>query len=139
MSTQNYIDPEQKDPKSFGRMLIDQRTLKKLSIKDVSGILKLESELILDMEAGDYSRLPRDLFGKGYLRSYARLLGLSEQMAADIYDLDVFGIVPNSPSIEEKVVADSPSEPGHRRASVMAGVGGVVLVTAALVSFMDIF
>ena len=49
-----------------------------LTVEEVAVSLKLGKDVIVDLEAGDYSRLAGPTFVKGYMRSYARLLQLDE-------------------------------------------------------------
>lgn len=49
-----------------------------LTVEEVAVSLKLGKDVIVDLEAGDYSRLAGPTFVKGYMRSYARLLNLDE-------------------------------------------------------------
>jgi cytoskeleton protein RodZ len=55
-----------------------------LTCADVARELRLQEKLIEALEAGDRSKLPPDTFISGYLRSYARLLGLpAEELIAE--------------------------------------------------------
>lgn len=55
-----------------------------LTCADVARELRLQEKLIEALEAGDRSHLPPDTFISGYLRSYARLLGLpAEELIAE--------------------------------------------------------
>ncbi|MFC1748217.1 helix-turn-helix domain-containing protein [Pseudomonadota bacterium] len=79
-------EQEQTPPSaSWGRRLRTERESRNLSIEDISSELRLETHLIQEIEDEDIDRLPSAPFVKGYLRSYARLLGIDEKRIIDGY------------------------------------------------------
>jgi cytoskeleton protein RodZ len=60
-----------------GRFLLHARQNKKLRIEDVAFELRLTPSQVTALEEDDYSRMPEVTYVRGYLRNYARLLGLS--------------------------------------------------------------
>lgn len=71
--------PEQRAESEVGMRLREAREARKLSRADVARQLHLEPKLIEALEEGDSANLPPPIFVRGYLRSYARLLGMPEQ------------------------------------------------------------
>jgi cytoskeletal protein RodZ len=65
--------------KSSGVTLQTRRLKNEWSIEDVAADLNLRTEVIEALEAGDYSNLPERTYVRGYLRAYARLLGIHEE------------------------------------------------------------
>ena len=66
-------------PKSPGIRLQTRRLKNEWSIEDVAADLNLRIEVIAALEADDYSKLPERTYVRGYLRAYARLLGIHEE------------------------------------------------------------
>jgi cytoskeletal protein RodZ len=64
---------------SIGKQLAAARTGRKLDIETVARELKLDATIVRALENDDRGALPAPIFVQGYLRSYARLLGLPEQ------------------------------------------------------------
>jgi cytoskeleton protein RodZ len=64
---------------SIGQQLRAARNGRELDIETVARELKLDAAIIRALEADDRGALPAPIFVQGYLRSYARLLGLPEQ------------------------------------------------------------
>ena|SRR3989344_2603949 len=62
--------------KSAGLLLQSARLAKKLDLADVSRITKIRSTFLQAIEADDYSRLPSGATAKGFIRNYAKFLGL---------------------------------------------------------------
>jgi cytoskeleton protein RodZ len=68
-----------------GRQLAEAREAQGLSVEYVSGQLRLSLHILQALERDDYAQLPPAAFVSGYVRSYARLLGLPEQDLVDRY------------------------------------------------------
>ena len=66
-----------------GEYLRDCRLKNEWSLEDVAGDLNLKVRVIEGLESGDYSELPERTYIRGYLRSYARLLRISEDIILD--------------------------------------------------------
>jgi cytoskeleton protein RodZ len=61
---------------SIGRQLADARKRHKLDIETVARTLKLDASIVRALEIDDRDNLPATIFVQGYLRNYARLVGL---------------------------------------------------------------
>ena len=71
-------EKSQDSPNSPGIRLQTRRLKNEWSIEDVAADLNLRIEVIAALEADDYSKLPERTYVRGYLRAYARLLGIHE-------------------------------------------------------------
>ncbi|NOZ11446.1 MAG: helix-turn-helix domain-containing protein [Gammaproteobacteria bacterium] len=65
-------------PPGPGNMLVRARTELGMSVEDVASELRLSPRQISALEQDDYQALPGPTYVRGYLRNYARLVGLSE-------------------------------------------------------------
>lgn len=65
------------DPGS-GLKLRQAREARNLSVEDIKSALRLKEGVVEALECDDYRVLPAPIFVKGYLRSYARLVGVGE-------------------------------------------------------------
>ena len=66
-----------------GRLLRDERERRGLSLDEVSTRLRLPQRVIATLESDDFARIEHDVYLRGYLSSYARLLGLPLQAFDD--------------------------------------------------------
>jgi len=110
------------------------RELLQLTVDDVANALHLSPEHILALEAGDFSGLGPQVFVRGYLRGYAKLLGLSEQ--------SVLAAFPRSDALPEEYqtlsVRAEDLKPGfYPRAWMMWALLGLVLLIAGLIFFVS--
>lgn len=62
-----------------GRRLREAREAAGVSREEVAGQMRLNERLVKALEEDDYSTFPSATFVSGYLRSYARILGLPEE------------------------------------------------------------
>ncbi len=61
-----------------GSKLRQAREARNLSVADIKSALRLKEGVVEALECDDYHVLPAPIFVKGYLRSYARLVGVGE-------------------------------------------------------------
>jgi cytoskeleton protein RodZ len=84
MATEENSQPAMKEP--AGRQLQKAREAAGLSVGDVAGAQHLRPSVIQAIESGDYSQIDSELFLKGYVRAYAKQVGLDADTV--IADLD---------------------------------------------------
>ncbi|MBV8759607.1 MAG: helix-turn-helix domain-containing protein [Deltaproteobacteria bacterium] len=65
--------------------LRDGRARKKLSLDDVARITKIQPRILEKLESGQLEGLPAEVFVRGFVRSFARCVGLDESEALDRY------------------------------------------------------
>lgn len=66
------------DLKQIGEILRQSREEKGYTIEDMAGLLCLKKTVIMDIESGDWSGLPHEVYTRGYIRKYASVLGKSD-------------------------------------------------------------
>lgn len=69
-----------------GATLQAAREQKGLTIAEAATSLRLPEKILVHLEAGRFDKLPGDTFARGYIRSYARLLGLDANRLVLEYD-----------------------------------------------------
>lgn len=101
--------------KELGELLRREREAKGLSVKQVMEDTKISRRILVALEEGDRASLPHPVYTKGFVRNYARLLGLGEADLAQVID-EEFG------TGEEEL-------PTHPRPSVPRRANGAVAST----------
>jgi len=66
---------------SFGDRLRREREQRGISLEDVALTTKIRAGLLQALEGEKFDRLPGGIFNKGFVRAYARHLGLDEDQA----------------------------------------------------------
>lgn len=116
-------------PVFLGPRLREAREAKGLTIEEVAKQLKLKRAFITALEADDFGALPSVLFARGYLKSYAKLLGIPGVEVTSAFDhLGLTEVVP----VPHGAILTSKR---HRRGEHLVlkwGSAAVVLVTITL-------
>ena len=120
---------------SVGRQLAAGRDACGFSVDDVARMLKLSASQVISIEADDWQRLPGKTIIRGFVRNYARLVGLdSDALMADMAGL----AMPKPPELQ--MIAGTPvslpKEGKTERKDIVRVIAGfVVLGVAILVYF----
>ncbi len=70
---------------SFGERLKRTRENKKMTLDDVARATKITTRMLSALEQEKFDQLPGGVFNKGFVRAYARHLGLDEEQALRDY------------------------------------------------------
>lgn len=74
---------------TVGDSLRDARTAANLGVSEVASKLNLTISAVESLEANQFERLPGNTFARGYIRSYAKILGLDADQLARTFDQQV--------------------------------------------------
>jgi cytoskeleton protein RodZ len=70
---------------SFGQKLKLEREQRKISLEDISVSTKIGIRMLRALEEDNFEQLPGGIFNKGFVRAYARVLGLDEEQTVADY------------------------------------------------------
>jgi len=70
---------------AFGERLRRERELRGISLDDICAATKIGTRLLRALEEEQFDLLPGGIFNKGYVRAYARHLGIDEEQAVADY------------------------------------------------------
>lgn len=73
----------------FGYRLMSAREQKKLSISDVAADLRLDERIVRALEQQDYNQLPQPAYVCGYIRNYAKMLGIFPEPLVESYKKEI--------------------------------------------------
>jgi cytoskeleton protein RodZ len=77
------------EPAAFGQQLMLAREKAGMTLDEAARALNLKEEMVEAIEDSALDKLPPVTFVQGYVRSYARLLGLSEEKILDEFEAEV--------------------------------------------------
>ena len=95
--------PDSMDDEHFGNCLRRAREERSLTVGDVSASTKVPRSAIEMLESGSLSGLPAHVFVRGFIRSYAKAVGISESQPLGLFDRAV-----NRESEEARAKSASP-------------------------------
>ncbi|MGC9468784.1 MAG: RodZ domain-containing protein [Anaerolineae bacterium] len=132
---------------SLGVWLRRSREARQLELEDVVRALHIRRRYLQALEMGDYEAMPGPIQARGFLRNYARYLGMPVEDVLARYDAEVRGhpVQPRVPDIEvptrrgERTWAPPPPSVEDERAAVRANAsGGLLRVLAAALFFFGL-
>ncbi|MBN1261941.1 MAG: helix-turn-helix domain-containing protein [Anaerolineae bacterium] len=86
----------------LGLWLRRAREVRKLSLDEVESALRIRRRYLQALEMGDYAALPGEIQARGFLRNYARFLGLPSEEALARYEAELAGH-PMQPRVHQVV------------------------------------
>ena len=124
------------EPAAFGQQLMLAREKANMTLEVCAAALHLSEDIVDAIENSDLDRLPPVTFVQGYVRSYARLLGMHEETILAEFENEVphemeSELHPRSPLPDE---ADSKT-PVVRVVSIVLVIGAVALLLYAIFSY----
>ena len=80
--------------KSIGTLTLGEkmrrlREERRLSLKEVSRVTRIQVKYLEALEGGFYNALPAEVYVKGFLRSYADFLGVNENIFIKLYNKEI--------------------------------------------------
>ena len=126
------------EPAAFGQQLMLAREKANMTLEECAAALHLREDIVEAIENSDLDRLPPVTFVQGYVRSYARLLGMPEETILAEFENEVpheleSELQPRPPSPDE---ADSKT-PMVRVVSIVLIVAVVILLFYAIFSYFS--
>jgi cytoskeleton protein RodZ len=70
---------------SFGEQLRQARESHNISLQEIASATKISSRALQALESEQFSQLPGGIFNKGFVRAYARYVGLDEEKMVSAY------------------------------------------------------
>jgi cytoskeleton protein RodZ len=74
---------------SFGEELRRHRELRSISLREIADATKINIRFLESLENNDFTHLPGGQFNKGFIRAYARHIGLEGEGMVDAYLLEM--------------------------------------------------
>ena len=70
---------------NFGSYLKHERELRGVSLEEISGVTNIPLRFLKALEENSFDELPGEVFIKGYIRSYANIIGSDFEEMLNIY------------------------------------------------------
>ncbi|EKE25279.1 MAG: XRE family transcriptional regulator [uncultured bacterium] len=95
------------DSLTLGERMKKIRNERRLSLSEISKSTRIQTKYLEYLEEGEYMKLPADVYVRGFLRSYAILMGLNECVLIKQYEREK-GIHKNIKNISECETSNAP-------------------------------
>src|SRR5438067_13304737 len=106
-------DPSHSELASFGEELRREREIRGISLKEISDATKISKRFLEAIERNDHKTLPAPVFTRGFVREYARYLGLNSDEIVNRYNYAAAGDdrIEQSQHLERLVEDRRPARP----------------------------
>jgi cytoskeletal protein RodZ len=135
--------PQPSELASFGEELRREREIRGISLKEIADATKISKRFLEAIERNDHKTLPAPVFTRGFVREYARYLGLNAEEMVNRYNFAAVGderieqsthlnrlTTPQAPPVPQKKLAPRGIPPPYAR--VDRNVYILLIVVAAL-------
>lgn len=92
----------------IGQILREARENKGLSLQDIQAKTRINTRFLEALESGQYGALPTPVHVRGFLKNYARALGLDPRPLLDRYEAGQGQAVPVPPQRAVEITPDNP-------------------------------
>ena len=128
-----------REAESFGPWLRRQREMREIDLREIADSSKISLRYLQAFEENRFEELPADVFAKGFLRHYARFVGIDAEEAVNFFAQARKEAAQNQEEDEiTRVVRirSSKSSSSHSRQSANRRFVLVILLAAALLLFL---
>lgn len=126
MSGEEEISEPSGTPQRVGDKLRAAREAQGMTIEEIAGTTRIPKRHLITIENGDYDGLPAPTYSAGFIKSWARRLGLDGQALSDQFRIEMGGV-----SVEPS--QSLPYEPADPRRTPPAGLALLALLIAVVV------
>ena len=114
---------------SIGRYLRRERELRQVSLEELAQTTRIPLKMLQHIEDDDFEKLPGEIFARGFLKCYARALGVEADEVLAVYGQQNRRAAVVAPA---PIIAIQPPERGRRFGIAIALVILLILFTLAL-------
>jgi cytoskeleton protein RodZ len=100
---------------TFGDKLRREREMRGVSLDEIATATKIGTRSLKALENEDFSKLPGGIFNKGFVRAYAKFLGINEDQAVADYVIAAGEAEQNSENVMERIAAESERRENEKR------------------------
>ncbi len=118
------------DIQRVGRWLRQERELRQISLEELSQTTRIPLKMLHHLEEDRHDQLPGEVFARGFLRSYAKAVGISESDAMERWMARRRPVSPASAPLAAATI--TPPERSRRFGMAIALVILLILFTLAL-------
>src|SRR5882724_69193 len=109
--------PNHSELASFGEELRREREIRGISLKEIADATKISKRFLEAIERNDHKTLPAPVFTRGFVREYARYLGLNAEEMVNRYNFAAVGDerIEQSAHLDRLTTPQAPPLPGKKQ------------------------
>ncbi len=122
---------------TLGQYLHDARVEKEIDLRDAAQQTRISIQYLKALENEDFTKLPGEVFVKGFLKNYGRFLNLDEaeimKRYAELKSKSAVTVIPSVPADSDKPAAVVPALTKNKQIPIEPFVWGAVICVLVLV------
>ncbi len=118
---------------SFGDKLKREREMRGITLEEISEATKIGTRSLRALEEEHFDQLPGGIFNKGFVRSYAKFLGLDEEQAVADYVTATNEVGTSTQTQMQALAEEADRKRAIREAAQGGGTGGMMAAVIAIV------
>lgn len=118
------------DGDRFGPWLRSQREMREITLREIADSSKISKRYLEALEAGKFEGLPAAVFTKGFLRQYARYVGLDPEEVLSFYESAREDLESRLDEPEELQLRRPPAGPSNLRYVAIALLVAAIMLAA---------
>ena len=125
---------------SFGEELRREREIRGISLKEIADATKISKRFLEAIERNDHKTLPAPVFTRGFVREYARYLGLNADEIVNRYNYAAAGDdrIEQSTHLDRLVQIQSPQRPKKSIPPPYARIDRNIIILIVIVAALSI-
>ncbi len=120
---------------SFGEKLKREREMRAITLEEIAEATKIGTRSLRALEEEHFDQLPGGIFNKGFVRAYAKFLGIDEEQAVADY-MTANGEVGNSTSTQLAALADQVEQQRLAKEAAQSSSGNTGMMLAVIVAIV---
>jgi cytoskeleton protein RodZ len=100
---------------TFGERLRREREMRGVSLDEIANATKIGTRSLKALEQEEFGKLPGGIFNKGFVRSYAKFLGMDEDQAVADYVIAAGEAEQSSDAVIERLAAETERRAEEKR------------------------
>ena len=117
------------EQKTIGSLLHDKRNEKGMTIEQISEITKIRAEYLIALENSLYKTFPSEVYLKGFLKNYAKFLGINPDHALALYRRENIVRIPKKKNDLVEKIKEKTANITITPNKVIALITGILLIS----------
>ncbi len=122
---------------SFGERMQREREMRGITLEEIAESTKIGTRSLRALEGEDFDKLPGGIFNKGFVRAYARYLGIDEEQAVTDFMAAYGDYQQQQPQAAEESKPEEEAPPASLNLLVVGGAVVVLVLFLAIWGFHD--
>lgn len=124
-----FVPKNLQSPPSCGDLLREARLEKQLTLESIAKKINISPDYLLALENNSYEKLPAGLYGRNFVREYAKFLHLNQKELLNLWQKEIL-VNSNTDPFSRKIIAR------HKFVVFPKLLRNLLIITAVIICFL---